>query len=118
MCGKTTVICYNNPLATFGPAPASWKPNTTSTDLNHRLYDEPFKAFKIHLTDGSSINVPNAGMVLVGESSVIIPVEITRDGEGYPLAKRRRTVALAHMVQFSDIDEPVTGKRSKGRGRK
>ena len=26
-----------------------------------------------------------------------------------------RTVALAHMVQFSDVDEPVTGKRPKKR---
>jgi hypothetical protein len=78
----------------------------------------PAKAFKIHLTDGSSINVANAGMVLVGESSVIIPVEIAHDGEGYPLVKRWRTVALGHMVQFTDIDVPVTGKRPKGRGRK
>jgi hypothetical protein len=90
----------------------------TATDLNHRLYDAPFKAFKIHLTDGSSINVSHAGMILVGESSVILPVEIAHDSEGYPLAKRWRTVALAHMVQFSDIDEPITGKRPKGRGRK
>jgi hypothetical protein len=90
----------------------------TASDLNHRLYDAPFKAFKIHLTDGSSVNVANAGMVLVGESSVIVPIEIARDTEGYPLVKRWRTLALAHMVQFSDIDEPVSGKRPKGRGRK
>lgn len=55
-------------------------------------------------------------MVLVGESSVILPTERGRDPEGYPLVKRWRTVALAHIVQFSDIDEPVTGKRPKKRG--
>jgi hypothetical protein len=90
----------------------------TATDLNHRLYDAPFKAFKIHLTDGSSVNVINPGMVLVSESSVIIPIEMGNDSEGYPLVKRWRTVAPAHMVQFADIDEPVSGKRPKGRGRK
>lgn len=55
-------------------------------------------------------------MALVGESSVILPVELGRDPEGYPLVRRWRTVALSHMVQFSDLDEPVSGKRPKKRG--
>ncbi len=55
-------------------------------------------------------------MVLVGESSVILPVELGRDSESYPLVKRWRTIALSHMVQFSDLDEPVLGKRPKKRG--
>jgi hypothetical protein len=52
-------------------------------------------------------------MVLVEESSVILPTEMAHDAEGYPLVKRWRTVALSHMVQFSDVDEPVSGKRRK-----
>jgi len=56
-----------------------------------------------------------AAMSLGAESSVILPVEIGHDSEGFPLVKRWRTVALAHMVQFSDLDEPVSGK---GRRRK
>ena len=87
-----------------------------STDLNHRIYDSPFKPFRIHLSDGSSIPVTNAGMVLVGESTVILPVELGHDKEGFPLVLRWRTVALSHMVQFSDLDEPVSGKRPKKRG--
>jgi hypothetical protein len=87
-----------------------------AVDLNHRIYDSPFRPFRIHLSDGSTIPVTNAGMVLVGESSVILPVEVGHDTEGYPLVRRWRTVALAHMVQFSDIDEPVSGTRPKKRG--
>jgi hypothetical protein len=81
--------------------------------LNQRLYTVPFRPFRIHLSDGSSVPVTNAGTVLVGESSVIVPVELGRDSAGYPLVKRWRTVALAHMVQFSDLDEPVSGKGKK-----
>jgi len=88
----------------------------TTVDLNHRLYDQPFKPFRIHLSDGSSIAVANAGVVLVGESSAILPTELGRDTEGYPVVKRWRTVALAHMVQLSDLDEPVGGKAPKKRG--
>jgi hypothetical protein len=87
----------------------------TAVDLNHRLYDSPFRPFRIHLSDGSAIPVTNAGMVLVGPTSVILPTELGRDADGHPLVKRWRTVALAHMVQFSDIDEAVTGKGPKKR---
>jgi hypothetical protein len=82
-------------------------------DLNHRLYDQPFRPFRIHLSDGSSVTVSNGGMLLVGESSVILPVELGRDSEGYPLVKRWRTVALSHMVQFSNLDAPVSEKKRK-----
>jgi hypothetical protein len=87
-----------------------------TADLNHRIYDAPFKPFRIHLSDGSSIPVTNAGMVLVGESTAILPVELGHDTEGFPMVRRWRTVTLSHIVQFSDMDEPVSGKRPKKRG--
>jgi len=65
------------------------------------------------LADGSSIAVTNAGTLSVGETSAIVPVELGRDSNGHPLVKRWRTVALAHIVQFSDIDQPVMGKGKK-----
>jgi hypothetical protein len=87
----------------------------SAADLNHRLYDTPFRPFRIHLSDGSNIAINNAGMVLVGASSVILPTELDRDSEGYPIVRRWRTVALSHIVQFSDLDELVGGKRPKKR---
>ena len=87
-----------------------------AADINQRLYDSPFKPFRVHLSDGSSIPIQNAGTVIVGESSAILPVELGRDTQGFPLVMRWRTVALSHMVQFSDMDEPVSGKRPKKRG--
>jgi hypothetical protein len=85
----------------------------TAANLNQRLYDQPFKPFRVHLSDGTAIPITNSGPVLVGETSVVVPTEMGHDTHGYPLVKRWRTLALAHMVQFSDIDEPVTGKGRK-----
>jgi hypothetical protein len=87
----------------------------TAQDFNLRLHDRPFRPFRIHFSNGSTIPVMNAGLALVGDTSVILPTEVGHDGEGFPLVKRWRTVALAHMVQFSDVDEAVSGKGSKRR---
>jgi hypothetical protein len=83
-------------------------------DLINRLYDSPFRGFRIHLSDGSTIPVTDPGMVIVGRSSAILPTEFGR-ADGERVVERWRTVALSHMVQFSDLDEPVTGKRPKRR---
>jgi hypothetical protein len=81
-------------------------------DLINRLSDHPFKGFRIHLSDGSAILVNEPGMIIVGPSSAVVPTEFGRD-QGERVATRWRTVALAHMVQFSDMDEPITGKQRK-----
>jgi hypothetical protein len=82
-------------------------------DLNLRLHCHPFKAFRIDLSDGSTIPVVQTGMVIVGEESAVLPTEMAHDSGGYLFARRWRTVALAHMVQFSDLDEAVSGKGKK-----
>jgi hypothetical protein len=81
-------------------------------DLINRLSDRPFKGFRIHLSDGSSIPVSDPGMIIVGPSSAVLPTEFGRE-QGERVATRWRTVALSHMVQFADIDEPVSGKQRK-----
>ena len=83
-------------------------------DLIQRIQDQPFRAFRIHLSDGSTIGVTEPGMVIVGRSSAVLPVEFGKE-DGERVVERWRTVAMSHMVQFSDIDEPVSGKRPKKR---
>ena len=83
-------------------------------DLIHRINDRPFRQFRIHLSDGSTIPVTEPGLVIVGHSSAVLPVEFGKE-DGERVVSRWRTVAIGHMVQFSDIDEPVTGKRPKKR---
>ena len=86
-------------------------------DLLSRLQDEPFRPFRIHLSDGTSLEVPQAGMVIVGKSSAVLPSRFERGEEGRRIAARSRTVSLPHMVQFSDLDEPTDGNGPDSRRR-
>lgn len=83
-------------------------------DFINRLSDNPFRGFRIHLSDGSTIAVSDYGMVIVGRSSAVLPTEFGKE-DGERVVERWRTVALSHMVQFSDLDEPVSGKRHRRR---
>jgi len=69
----------------------------------------------MELSDGASLPVTRGGMILVAKTSAILPTELGRDRAGFPIVLRWRTVALSHIVQFMDIDEPVSGKRPKKR---
>jgi len=44
-------------------------------------------------------------MFVVGMSSAILPTEWSKDDEGNKVAKNWRTIAIAHIVQFSDLNE-------------
>ena len=79
-------------------------------DLLNRLNDQPFKPFRVHLSDGSMLDVPQAAMVIVGRSSAVLPSQFTHESDGTSLAERWRTIALVHIVQFSDLDERVDGQ--------
>jgi hypothetical protein len=82
-------------------------------DLLNRLYDHPFRPFRIHLSDGSALDVPEPAMVIVGRSTAVLPSRYGRDAEGRRLAEHWRTVVLVHVVQFSDLDEKRNGRRRK-----
>ncbi len=78
-------------------------------DLLNRLHGEPFRPFRVHLSDGTSLDVPEPGMVIVGKSSAVLPSRFERDEEGRRIAARWPTISLLHIVQFSDLDEPTDG---------
>lgn len=48
-------------------------------DLISRLSDQPFRGFRIHLSDGSAIPVSEPGMIIVGPSSAVLPTEFGRE---------------------------------------
>src|SRR4051812_43350157 len=75
-----------------------------AADLLRRLQDPPFRPFRIHLSDGTKLDVTDPGMIVVGNSSAVIPVKWGKDEEGRKLARDWRTIALTHIVQFSDIN--------------
>lgn len=83
----------------------------TYLDLQRRLHDLPFKPFRIRLVNNTSYDVMEPWMVTVGESSAVIVTRSRKDDAGYELALDWRTVAIAHMLEFSDIE---TKDRSRG----
>jgi hypothetical protein len=82
-------------------------------DLLVRLVERPFRAFRVHLSDGMSIDVTQPGMVIVGLSSAILPTRFKRDPDGYRVADLWQTIALVHIVRFSDLNGRSNGKRSR-----
>ena len=75
-------------------------------DLLNKLHDQPFQPFRVRLSNNSTMDVLDPGTVVVWPSSAIMPVETVRDGSGYYVVTRWRTVALSHMVEFVDIEPP------------
>jgi len=85
------------------------------TDLLKRLEERPFKAFRIHLSDGTSLDVPEAGMVIVGRTTAVLPSAFAEDEDGARVAEHWRTIALVHITQFSDLDDKTDGRRRRKR---
>jgi len=42
--------------------------------------------------------------VIPGDSSAVVVTQIRRDDKGYEIADDWRTVAIAHMLKFSDLE--------------
>ena len=83
-------------------------------DLLKKLHDEPFKPFRVRLSNNATLDVLDAGSVVVGPTSAIMPLEYVEEG-GLTLVRRWRTVALNHIIEFADID---TKRNGSGRRRK
>jgi hypothetical protein len=83
-------------------------------DLYNKLHDEPFKSFRVRLSNGTSVNVLDAGSVIISPTSAIMPLEYVDDA-GIRLVRRWKTVALSHMVEFIDLDAKDNGSSKKRR---
>ena len=53
------------------------------------------------------------GMVVVGETSAIVPTDTIRDDRGYRIARDWKTIALSHIVEFIDINVKPDDKRKR-----
>ena len=82
-------------------------------DLMKRLEDQPFRPFRIHLSDGTKIDVRQPGMVIVGLATAVLPTSFSAAEDGSRVAADWRTVALRHIVQFTDISTRSNGSRRK-----
>ena len=82
----------------------------------HKLEDQPFQPFRIHLDDGRTIDLREPGMVIVGLSSAVLPTEFGKEEEGLRIVKRWQTISIAHIVRFTDLGNGSSPKRTRRRG--
>ena len=82
-------------------------------DLLNRLHDEPFRPFRVKLSNNTAIDIREPGLVVVGPTSAILPVQTRKDDIGYTLVTQWKNVALSHMVEFTDIEENGAARRDK-----
>ena len=82
-------------------------------DLINRLSDYPFKPFRIHLSDGTIVDVVQPFLVSVGATSAVLPAELGEDEEGHAVALRWQTVALLHMVRFTELNGHRPSRRKR-----
>jgi hypothetical protein len=84
-------------------------------DLVQRLEDHPFQPFRVHLLDGTILPIKDPVMIIVSDTTAIIPNEFGRDVDGTRIARRWRTVDLLHIFQFSEADERLNGRSRRRR---
>ena len=84
-------------------------------DLERKLVERPFQPFRIKLSNSSTIDVHFPGDIVMGRSSATFPMDVVPDAEGFRVVRSWRTVALAHMAEFTDIAAIRNGGKKKRR---
>ena len=65
----------------------------------------PFKPFRIKMVNNSTFDVFDPGMVIFGDTSAVVATGHVRDAEGNRLPTDWRTIAIGHILEFSDIED-------------
>lgn len=87
----------------------------TYRDLLYRLNDQPFKPFRIKLINNTIYDINKPWMASPGRSSAVIAVRSTVDAEGVRVADEWKTVSIAHMLEFSDLEIKRNGNQPRKR---
>jgi len=58
---------------------ASYNALMSPHDLLNRLHDEPFKPFQVRLTNNTTIDITGMGLVIVGPTSAVMPIQTAKD---------------------------------------
>ena len=51
------------------------------------------------------IDVPDPGLVIIGETSAVVATQTELDDRGVRIALDWKTISISHMLEFSDIKE-------------
>jgi hypothetical protein len=72
-------------------------------ELLDRLREQPFRPFRLHLSDQSAVDVRQPRMAIVGMDRAVLPTRFKSDEDGRRIARDWRTIALADVVNISPL---------------
>ena len=77
----------------------------TARQLRQLMTANPFRPFRIHLSDGSHYDVTNHDVALIERNTVDIGLNLDADG----IAEKLVRCAIIHIVKLEDIEAGVAG---------
>ena len=75
----------------------------TARQLKQLMTANPFRPFRVHLSDGSHYDVPNHDAALVEHTTLDVAVNPDRDGIAETLVR----CAIIHIVKLEDIEAGI-----------
>jgi hypothetical protein len=73
----------------------------TSEALDHELNREPFRPVRLHLVDGSAVDIPTPYLSFINRRALYVARANSAQGES--------TVALIALTDIVDVARPVSG---------
>ncbi len=71
----------------------------TALELKERMNLQPFKPFRICISDGKTYDITNHDMMLIKRNAVLIGIELDTNS----IAERFVECALLHITRIEDI---------------
>jgi hypothetical protein len=75
----------------------------TPKQLRQLMTANPFRPFRIHLSDGSYYDIPNHDAAIVEQATVDIGVNLDSDG----IAEKLVRCAIMHIVKLEDLEASI-----------
>ena len=85
----------------------------TYYDFYRKLNDHPFRPFRIKLVNNSTIDILEPNMAIVGDTSALVVTRSERDDRGARVAQDWKTISIAHILEFSDLQNKGNGSKRK-----
>ncbi len=75
-----------------------------SDDILSFVRTQPFRPFRLTLTDGRTYDIGHPELAMVGRSTVTVGIPVPDERE--PVYDRLVTVSLLHVMQIEPVDAP------------
>jgi hypothetical protein len=84
----------------------------TAIELKERMHAQPFKPFRLCLSDGKTFDINNHDMAWVIRGTVYVGIDL----DANDLAERAAQCAILHITRLEDL-APAEPKKSRKRKR-